>query len=460
MASVNASRAIAEHVSSVRFEDLPAEAVEAAKKSILDSVGVILAASTLGEGCRPFVELALEAGGKKESTIMGFAAKAPSFMAAFANGSMAHALDYEDTHDVALVHPSAATVPAALAVAEAVGGVSGKALLAAVAVGNDLVCRLGLAARVDSREYGWYMPPILGAFGAGAAAAYLLGLSADKVLAALSLILCQATCSAELVHSPNSDVRAVRDAFSAKAGVLAALLADRGVRGFERPIDGEAGLFASFFRGQYDCEVLLEGLGQVFEGAKVSFKPWPSCRGTHGYIQAMLELREEYGLSPQDVEEIKLTVSPLNRVLCEPLEAKQRPTNAIGAKFSLPFTVGTALVHGRVGLEHFSFAALADEEVLAVAAKVSFQVDHSLGVGESTRGFLEVRAKGQRFLKEIERPYGHPERPMKLSDVAAKFKACAKYALEPVSPAAASEFAESVLDLEKVEDVRTVMNLL
>ena len=305
----NVSQAIANYIASARFEDLPAEAAEAAKKSLLDTVGVMLAATTLGEGCRHFVELALEAGGRAESTVIGYGAKVPSFMAAFANGSMAHALDYEDTHDRALVHPSAATVPAALAVAEAVGGVNGKKLVTAVAVGNDLVCRLGLAARVDPREYGWYMPPILGAFGAAAAACHLLGLDEERVLAALSLTLCQATCSAELVHSPRSAVRSVRDAFSAKAGVLAALLAEKGVVGFERPIEGAAGLYASFFRGQYDPAVLLEGLGRVFEGAKVSYKPWPSCRGTHGYIEAVLELRKECSLQAEDVREIKVIVS-------------------------------------------------------------------------------------------------------------------------------------------------------
>ncbi len=216
-----------EHIASVRFEDLPGEAVEGAKKSLLDTIGVILAATTLGEGCFHFVELATEAGGRPESTILGFGAKVPSFMAAFANGSMAHALDYEDTHEGALVHPSAATVPAALAIAEAHRGISGRKLLTAIAVGNDLVCRLGLSAKVDPREYGWYMPPILGAFGAAAASASLLELAPKKVLDALSLTLCQATCSAELIHSPYCIVRSIRDAFSSKAGVLAALLAQK-----------------------------------------------------------------------------------------------------------------------------------------------------------------------------------------------------------------------------------------
>jgi 2-methylcitrate dehydratase PrpD len=458
--SENISQALAKHIASVRFEDLPSEAVEAAKKSLLDTVGVILAATRLGEGCRHFVELALEFGGRAESSIIGFGKRVPSFMAAFANGSMAHALDYEDTHEQALVHPSASTVPAALAIAEAMGAVSGRKLLAAIAVGNDLVCRLGLAAKVDPRDYGWYMPPILGAFGAVAAASHLLELDNEKILSALSLTLCQATCSAELVYSPRSSVRSVRDAFSAKAGVLGALLAQRGVVGFEQPIDGAAGLYASFFRGQYDPTVLLEGLGRFFEGARVSYKPWPSCRGTHAYIETVLQWREHYGLQPAEVEEIRVRVSPLNRVLCEPPDVKQRPTTPINAKFSLPFVIGVALVYGRVGLEHFSEEALMDREVLAVAKKVQHYVDSSLGSKETGGGALELRARGEVFSEETAFAYGHPDHPMDFNTLLDKFADCARYALRPLPKSTANDLAKMVFSLETLDNGTQIMSYL
>lgn len=460
MTAGNISQTLASHIASVRFKDLPSEAVEAAKKSLLDTAGVILAATRLGEGCRHFVELALEAGGRAESSIIGFGDRVPSFMAAFANGSMAHALDYEDTHERALVHPSASTVPAALAIAEAAGGVSGRKLLTAIAVGNDLVCRLGLAAKVDPRDYGWYMPPILGAFGAAAAASHLLGLDSEKTLSALSLTLCQATCSAELVYSPRSSVRSVRDAFSAKAGVLGALLAQRGVIGFEQPIEGVAGLYASFFRGQYDPAVLLDGLGRFFEGARVSYKPWPSCRGTHAYIETVLQWREQYGLQPAEVEKIGVRVSPLNRVLCEPPDTKLRPATPINGKFSLPFVIGVALVYGRVGLEHFSQEALTNGGVLAAAKKVKHCVDLSLGTKETGGGSLELQARGEVFSKEIMFAYGHPNHPMSFNALLDKFVDCARCAVKPLSEKEAQDFMKLVLHLEQLDNAVQIINFL
>ena len=163
---MNPSLILAKHIADTDYDDIPNHVVDITKKSFLDGLGVILAASSLGEGCKQFVNLAIAEGGKEESTIIGFDAKVSTCMAAFANGSMSHAIDFEDTHDGASVHPNAAAIPAALAVAESIGNVNGKEFIAALALGSDIVCRLGLAKKEDPIKYGWYMPPILGAFGA------------------------------------------------------------------------------------------------------------------------------------------------------------------------------------------------------------------------------------------------------------------------------------------------------
>ena len=215
------SATLATHVARTSFEDLPPAAVAGAKRSLLDALGVTLAASTLGEGCRPFVDLVLADGGAPVSTVVGFGRKVPPAAAALANGAMAHALDYEDAHDGALVHPNAQTVPAVLALAET-RPTSGREVLTAMAVGCDLVCRLGLALRDDPARFGWYPPAILQAFGAAAGAARVLGLDAGATLDALSLTLAQATGTAEMTRGARSVVRGVRDAFGAHAGVLAA----------------------------------------------------------------------------------------------------------------------------------------------------------------------------------------------------------------------------------------------
>lgn len=454
--TMNESQVLARNTADVRYADIPALAIDAAKRSFLDALGVTLAAGTLGEGCRAFVDLAMSEGGKEESTILGFGAKAPALKAALANGSMAHALDFEDVHDSAPVHPNAATVPAALAVAESIGNVSGKRFLTAMVLGCDLTCRLGLAFKENPLESGWYIPPILGAFGATAAACKLLDLTAEQVVDAFSLTLCQATCSAELTVSPRSVVRSVRDAFSAQSGVLSALLAQRGVTGFDCPIEGKAGLFSLYSRGSYDPLALTDGLGQSFEGANVSFKPWPSCRGTHSYIDAVLQIAATDGLRPSEVEGIRLIVSPVNRMLCEPLESRQRPATAIDAKFSLPFVVATALVRGRVNLDDFSPAALVDGEVLELAGIVSYEVDTRLTLKEAVRGFVEIDTGDGTLSRGVDLPYGHPQHPISLEALVSKFMDCAKHSARRISQTRLEEVVELIANLEQLEDIRQI----
>jgi len=453
---VSESLLLARNIADIHYDDIPVPAIDAAKKSFLDALGVTLAASTLGEGCQAFVDLALAMEGVQESTILGFGARAPALMAAFANGSMAHALDFEDVHDSAPVHPNAATIPAALAVAESVGDVSGKRFLTAMVLGCDLTCRLGLALKENPLESGWYIPPILGAFGATAAACKLLDPTAEQVVDAFSLTLCQTTCSAELTVSPRSVVRSVRDAFSAKAGVLSALLAQRGVTGFERPIEGEGGLFSLYSRGNYDPMPLTNELGRTFEGANVSVKPWPSCRGTHAYIEAALHILSETSLEPSEVAGIKVVVSPVNKMLCEPQRSKKKPATAIDAKFSIPFVLATALLRGGVRLDHFTPRALADQDVLQMAGKVTYEVDSGLTLKEAVRGFVQIDTGEATLSRRVDLPLGHPQNPISQETLVSKFMDCAMHSARRISDRKLEEVVELTANLEQVEDVREI----
>ena len=458
---MNESLTLAKNIVDTDYDDIPPHVAGVTKKSLLDAVGVILAAGKLGEGCKQFVTLAIEQGGKKESTIIGFDAKVPACMAAFANGSMSHALDFEDSHDMALVHPNAAAIPAALAISESLGNVSGKEFITALTLGSDLVARLGLALNENPVECGWYTPPILQAFGATTVAGKLLKLDVKQIRNGFSLTLCQATCSAELIYSSHSMIRAIRDAFSAKAGVLSALLAQKGITGFEHPFEGRAGLFNIYSRGKWDPFSLTNGLGKIFESAHVSFKPWPSCRGTHAYIDATLQILEKHHLKPVEIKEIRLTVSPVNKMLCEPLENKMNPATAIEAKFSLPFTVATAIVHGTVTLEHFSPRALSDPVVLELARKVSYGVDEKLSLRQATQGFLQIKTKdGRTYPKRLEFAYGHPENPMSDEAFVAKFMDCAKHSVKKFSTRTLNKIVELILNLEEIKDISELTRYL
>ena len=435
------------------FAGLTNRTVEMTKQCLLDAIGVSLAASGLGEGCQAFVDLALSQGGHPTCAVLGMPHRLPVEAAAFVNGAMAHAMDYEDAHDGMLLHPNAPTVPAALAIAEATGGVSGKELIAALAIGCDVAVRLAQGLRASLSDFGWYPPPILAAFGATAAAAKLLRLNAAQVRDAFSLVLCQATCSGEIKYSPDSVVRAIRDAFGARASVSAALLAERGVTGFDAPFEGRAGFYAMFARGLYDAAAVVLDLGQRFEIENISFKPWPSCRGTHSAIEAAIDIRDRHGINPDDIAAVGLRGGRILRMLDEPRVSKRRPATAIDAKFSLPFTTGTALVYGRVALDNLLPRSLGDPQVLRVAEKVELEIDPALPENDIRCEMKITDRFGAAYSQSILIPLGSPAKPMSQSRLIDKFIDCARYASRPVGAARARQICDAALTLESIQDV-------
>jgi 2-methylcitrate dehydratase PrpD len=447
------SARLAAFVVETEYADLPNRTVELTKQCLLDAIGVSLAASGLGEGCQAFVDLALTQGGKPSCTVFGMPHRLPVEAAAFVNGAMAHAIDYEDAHDGTLLHPNAAAIPAALAIAEAMGGASGKELIAALAIGCDIAVRLAQGLRASLPDFGWYPPPILAAFGATAAAAKLLRLNASQVRDAFSLTLCQATCSGEIKYSPDSVVRAIRDAFGARASVSAALLAARGVTGFDAPFEGRAGFYAMFARGQYDPGAVVLDLGRRFEIENISFKPWPSCRGTHSAIEAAIDLRDRHHINPDDIAAVNLRGGPILGMLDEPRASKRRPATAIDAKFSLPFTTSTALVYGRVALDDFLPPALGNPRVLRVAEKVQLHIDGALPENDIRCEMKITDRFGATFSGSVLIPLGSPSKPMSQSRLIGKFMDCARYASEPVEAARARQICDAALTLESIQDV-------
>lgn len=423
------TRRVAAHVVGARFEDLPDAAVQAAMRSLLDAIGVSLAASTLGEGCRAFADFARDQG-PGPCSVLGHGFSAPLMAAVLANGAHAHALDFEDAYDGAPSHPNAAVVPVALGLAQHLGGIDGRQLILAIAVGCDLVCRMGLALNVNPDDAGWYPPPILSAFGATATAAVLMGLDERQTLDAFALLLNQAVASAEFKTDPASTLRAVRDAFPAQAAIVSADLARRGVRGFDTALEGKAGFYALYAGGQYSPDRILWRLGEHFYGADVSFKAWPSCRGTHFAIEAALALRKRIDLAA--ITEIRLTGSPVQLMLINPDAQKKAPATAIDAKFSLPFTAASALVHGRIDLQSFTPAALRDPAVLALARKVTFTVAPGADFKDAAAGQLTIVAGGEAHGLRIDSPLGAPENPMSYEALRAKFTSCAALSKAPV----------------------------
>jgi 2-methylcitrate dehydratase PrpD len=446
------SSTLARHCSRTAFEDIPVRAAEQAACSLLDAIGVSMAASRLAPECAPFVELARAERAAPVCTILGFGERTSPSAAALANGALAHALDFEDAHDTALVHPNAPIVPVLLALAEAEPEIDGRRFLAAMAVGCDLTCRLSFAAGDRLRRRGWYPPSLLGGLGATAAGASLLGLDERATLDAFSLAIGQLGSHAELLHSPATVMRSVRDAFPAHAALAAVRLARNRLRGYDHPFEGASGFFPVYVGEPPNERILLEGLGETYAGSEISFKPWPSCRGTHSFVEGALALVHEHALEVGQIEHVSLVAAPVvGSIVAEPRARKLRPETVIDAKFSAYFTTALAFKEGRVTLEAFTVDRLADPELLALADRIEFEADPALDTGCGRVSVSTVG--GATLVHEVTALAGSPANPLSREQLVDKFIDCARHAVCPFDASGGRRFAEQILRLEEVESV-------
>ncbi len=449
-ADAGLSLRLAQFAAHTPIEAIAPSALRAAARVLLDATGVMRAASGLAPEAQPFIAEALE-GGAGPACILGTSHSVRAPLAALANGAMSHALDYEDAFDAAPVHPNASLVPAVLALAQSHAPVSGRALLAAIAVGCDVSCRIALCLRARLEDGGWYPPPILAAFGAVAGAARILGLSAPQLLDAWSLLLLQNSCAGEIKYDRDTVIRAVREAFPAQAAVQVAQLARRGTTGFAAPLEGRAGFFRLFASNHYDQSALFADLGSRWCIEELSFKPWPSCRGTHAAIECALWLRQQ---APwRDIRAIRIEGCEVHRMLAEPLARKRAPVTAIDAKFSLPYTVAVALVAGRVDLDSFSDNVMRHLDVGAVAQLASFHLREDWGMEQAASGAVQVTLLDGRVLRhEVLEPRGAPGSALSDAELTDKFVDCAARASRPLSGPAARVLAQRILNLDAETD--------
>jgi len=450
---------MAEFASQATYESLPPNAVEMSKRVLLDTIGVMLAATTLEKkAVLPIIKLVQEGGGKEESTILAFGGKVPCWNAAFANGALSHALDYSAT-DSRGTAPGGSNVPAALAMAERIPHTSGKQLITAIAVGNEVVMRIGAAINRNPMGFGWLSTMLLGAFGATVSAGKLAGLGPKQMMDAMGNALHQAGGTWEMAEDPDGTFRAIRNSFVNKTGVLSALLAQEGISGAKDPLGGKFGLYRQYFNAEYDPCVLIKGLGTEFLFAAVNFKPYPSCRDTHTAIDAVLRLAKQYDIVPEQIENIELTVGPMGEKLFNPKELRYLPNSAIEAKYSLPFTVAAAIARRKVSLAEFTPPGITDSEVLSLASRVNYRLGNgSPGVDP---GIVDIRLKDGRVLhEEVVHPPGGPQSPLSQKDLIEKFKSCAGYSLKPLAGSAVEEIITYILDLEHQTDLSKLFERL
>lgn len=438
-------------IAGTRYESLSPAAIDAAKKSILDTFGCILAASGAEPAAREVVEVARECGDKPQSTILGFGGKVPAVWAAFANGAMAHLLDFDDRTPWG-AHAGSSLMPAAFALAEARGGVSGKQMIAAVAAAQDLFVRL--RCNVGWRQ-DWNLSNVLGAITAAGAASHVLALGSEKTAHALGIASMHSAGTMELIFGAGSDLRGMYAGFSAKGAVLAALMAEKGITGIGSLFEGKAGLFNTYFAGNYKRAQMLAGLGSDYLGAGMLYKPWPAVGISHTYIHAVLELMKENHLHPEQVERIEVFVGDFQKEMSYPLETRRAPRNAVDAKFSLPFVVALAAAKGGVAVANFNAQGLKDPQVLAMAQRV-VPVEDSAADWKDKSPVARVRVitRDERsFERRGDRVPGSPDAPMTWDQLAVKFRDCARAASIPLSDDRIEDATRLAREFDTLSDV-------
>jgi 2-methylcitrate dehydratase PrpD len=445
----------ANHVAQTRFEDLSPEAVDAAKKSLLDIVGVSLAGSGMEPAVRGVAEVVLDAGGRPEVSVLGFNGKVPAQSAAFANGVMAHSLDFDDQTPWG-AHPDSSVVPAVLALAERKGKVTGRDLITSVALGQDLFVRL--RCNVGWRQ-DWNLSSVVGAFSSAAAASFIQGLPREQIAHALGIVSMQSSGTMQVIFGIGSDLRGMYAGFTAQGAVMAVLLAEKGITGIAELFEGKAGIFNVYFGGKYDRDKMLEGLGKEYLGSSMLYKAWPAVGNVHTYIHATIELMREHGLKACDIEQIKVFVGDFHQRMCYPLELRREPATLVDAKFSLPFCVALAAVCGGIRIADFSAFALKDPEVLAVARKVVPVDDSSLDWKmKIPDGRMEITTRdGRRFERVGDKVPGSPEAPLSWDAIVAKFRDCASVAARPIAPDKIEQAQEMARNLESLDDATMLL---
>ena len=449
---------VAEWASSTSFEALPEDVVESTKLRILDVLGLALAGlgTPLGRSVRRATRVMSPDG---PSRVWGSGDHVAVGAAAFANAAFAQALEYDDTHNESIVHMSSPAVAMALALAET-RTVSGRDLIVAIALANEIACRVGSVAPGQFHRRGFHPTGLFAPFGIAIGAGRLLGLTSEEMTWAAGTV---GSLAAGLLECwvDGTQTKFLHSGFAAQNGIHAAMLAQAGATGPPRVLEGRFGLFASHLQ---DASVtrafgrVVDELDARWESRNASFKPFPAAHVLHPYIDLILRLREQHGIRPDDVQSIDCPVAEFNvSIVCEPVEEKVAPATEAHGRVCLQFTLAEALVRGELGRSAYSEEARHDPEILAVARRVTYHVDPAFPPPGQFKGAVQVTLKDGRVFDEVEEfNRGSVQNPMTVDELRAKFHDNASGAL-PADQR--THLVDAVARTEVVPDARVLVDL-
>lgn len=454
------SSEVADWATGFSLDAAPAAVVHNTRLRLLDVVGVMIASndhSSVAAARRATADA--DAGGQGAHSLMDGQQTSPAG-AAFINGVAAAVLEFDDTHVATNIHATCAIVAAALPIAQA-GHLSGRQLLEGVLVGSEIVCRLGMVTPVRMHEMGFHPTGVYGVFAAAYAVARLRGLSRQQMADAIGTAGSLSSGSIASFEDGTS-TKTMHVGFAASAAIRAVALAKHGISGPARVFEGRFGWYRSHVQAaeSFNFAALTDELGSRWEVLNIASKLYPCAYTLMPFISAALTLREQYGIDPTQVQEIRCEIMPRSfRTVCEPVEEKRRPLSSWHGRISLQHTVAEALALGRFDKSAYAETSLRDPVINALADKVIHLPDPIAAADTSrSRAVISITLTDGRVVSHtVEDMLGTSRNPATEAVYVDKFRANVDGV---IAPGLADELIDQLLHLDGAADVDAVFSRL
>ncbi|MBP2650612.1 MAG: 2-methylcitrate dehydratase PrpD [Firmicutes bacterium] len=455
-------KTIAEEISQLtvelNYEDLPVYAVDHAKLLTLDVLASMVGTRNLSTS-QIAREIAQELGGPEEGSIVGLAKKVALPNAAFANAIQCYGYDFVDDHNESNAHPSPATYPVSLALAE-YSKASGKQFIEAVSLGNEVVCRMGTAYLGDMYYQGFHPTSTCGTMGAAVSAGKLMKL--DK----LQMVYAQGIAGSMVAglmawNSEGSFTKRLQAGHPAMNSIIAARMAKKGFNGPSDIYEGKDGLMHAYsYLDHFDTKYILEGLGDKWTFASSSIKVYPCCRYSGGHLDACLEIVEKHQPRADEIEKIHIRSSKYTmRLLAE--KRKWDPKNIVDLQFSMPYQAAIAFKNGKVTVDEFDVKYIEDPLVryLISVTDVVEDPEFERRYPEHYSSAVEITMKdGKKYEAVVEDPKGDWRNPVRFNDVKDKFRGLANRIYS--DPLRTDRIIEFIENLENQRDMSRLLDLV
>ena len=450
-AAAGATRAYADFVVRTTLNDLPAGMVARLRSFLLDMIGITAFAAGHVESSPPLnAAIARLDPNEGPATAIGMSRGFSWAYAALLNGAHAHSMDFDDTNAVQNGHPGAPVIAAALADAERLDA-NGRAFFEAVAVGYEIACRAGGAIGVGAWARGFHMTSVSGIFGAVAAIGKLRNFDSRTLENAFGLALSKAAGSMQYLDNGAWNKR-LHPGFAAHDAMVCAAMAEAGVVGASKSLEGKYGLLTSYSEEPHP-EILLDGLGSNWVAMQTAVKPYPSCRLTHGAVDATLKLRDKIPQAERDGAEFKVELSPAGiRIVGGDTPEKTQPDNPVSAQFSVYFQVAAAWEEGQV--EWSVYDRLHAPALQGTARHVTATANAGL---PNNAAHVTVTAGGKTLTETVMVPLGEPDNWIGDAELRQKFMLLA---VPVYGPEHAARLADAVMGLSPESAVSSILKLL